>query len=163
MVAQSTNKKVIVSRFDREALQGFVQTADGSPSRELELLRPDGSLVKVPYSETKAVCFVRDFEGGDAWRKHRAFLTRPKTAGLWVRLRFRDGDTLEGLVPNNLLGLEAGGFSVVPPDPTFQNQKVFVPREALTWVEVLGVIGSPLRRRAKPAPDQDQQLEMFDA
>jgi len=64
---------------------------------------------------------------------------------------------------NNLMQLETNGFSIVPPDPTFQNQKIFVPRAALSDVQVLGVIGSPLRgRRAKPAAKEEGQLEMFD-
>ena len=71
--------------------------------------------------------------------------------GLWVRLRFRDGDILEGVMPNNLLQIEAYGFSVVPPDSFSNQQRVFVPRVSLQAVEVLGVVGSPLKRKAKPA------------
>jgi hypothetical protein len=162
-VAASTNKKVLVARFDRETLLGFVSSPSGFESDALELLTTDGTVLQVPYSDVKAVCFVRDFEAGDTWREHRAFLTRPKSAGLWVRLRFRDGDSVEGMLPNNLLQLENGGFSIVPPDPTFQNQRIFVPRVALTDVQVLGVIGSPLKRRpAKPAPAEEGQLSKFD-
>jgi hypothetical protein len=116
----------------------------------------------VPFTDTKAVCFVRDFDAGETWQKHRAFLTRPKTAGLWVRLRFRDGDSLEGLIANNLMLVETNGISVVPPDPTYQNQKIFVPREALANVEVLGVIGSSARRKAKAAGEREEQLKMFE-
>ena len=81
---------------------------------------------------------------------------------LWLRLHFRDGESLEGTAPNNLLQNEPSGFTITPPDPTFQNQRVFVPREALTRIEVLGVIGSSLRRPAKPQPDRDKQLQMFE-
>ena len=162
--AAAANKKVWVARFDREPLQGFVQTPGGLQADALELLTPEGTLVQVPYSETKAVCFVRDFENAETWKRNRSFAARPKTAGLWIQLRFRDGDTLEGLIPNDLLQTEPAGYSVIPPDPTFQNQRVFVPKEALESVQVLGVIGSPLRRRAKEAAgkDQDDQLKMFD-
>lgn len=161
----AANKKVWVARFDRAPLQGFVQTPGGLLADALELLTPEGTLITVPYSETKAVCFVRDFETAETWKPHRSFAARPKSAGLWIQLRFRDGDTLEGLIPNNLLQMEAGGYSLIPPDPTFQNQRVFVPKEALESVQVLGVIGSPLRRRARDAAaakDKDNQLEMFD-
>jgi len=163
-VAASTNKKVLVARFDRETLAGFAHTPGGTEADALELLTPEGSLVRVPFAEIKAVCFVRDFEGGETWREHRGFLTRPKSAGLWLRLRFRDGDSIEGMAGNNLMQMEASGFSIVPPDPTFQNQRIFVPRAALAEVQVLGVIGSPLRRTKPLAKDQkDQgQLEMFD-
>ena len=65
-------------------------------------------------------------------------------------------------MPNNLLQMEPAGFSIIPPDPTFQNQRIFVPRAALDDVKVLGVIGSPLKRRtaAKPAKEE-RQLDMF--
>jgi len=161
-VAASTNKRVLVARFDRETLAGFVSLPGGFEGDFLELLTPEGSVMQVPYAEVKVVCFVRDFEGGETWREHRSYLTRPKSAGLWVRLRFRDGDLIEGLLPNNLMQVESTGYTIVPPDPTFHNQRIFVPRAALTEVQVLGVIGSPLRRRtAKPAAAEEGQLEMF--
>ncbi len=81
--------------------------------------------------------------------------------GLWLRLLFRDGDSLEGILPNNLLLVESGGFSIIPPDPTFQNQRIFVPRAALREVQGLGVLGSPLKRRPTPKPAEEGQLEMF--
>jgi hypothetical protein len=163
-VAGTTNKRVLVARFDRETLRGFVQTPAGFDGDSLELLTPEGSLLRVPLSEAKAVCFVRDLESEETWREHRSFAARPKSAGLWVRLRFRDGDSIEGVVANNLMLLEPEGFSIVPPDPTFQNQRIFVPKAALTEVQVLGVIGSPLRprRRPKPTATEDDQLTMFE-
>jgi hypothetical protein len=161
--ATAANKKVFVARFDREALQGFIQTPSGLQADALELLTPEGMVLQVPYSDLKAVCFVRDFDNSESWKRNRSFAARPKTSGLWIQLRFRDGDTLEGLIPNNLLQVEPAGYSVIPPDPSFQNQRVFVPKEALESVQVLGVIGSPLRRRSKPdsAKDKVDQLEMF--
>jgi hypothetical protein len=161
-VAGTTNKKVLLARFDRETLSGFVQTPGGFTPEAVELLSPGGNLIRVPYSEIKAVCFVRDFDHGDTWRQHRAFATRPKSPGLWVRLRFRDGDSIEGTLANNLLLLEPSGFYFIPPDPTFQNQRIFVPRPALTDVQVLGVIGSALRRRAQKEPGKAGQIEMFE-
>ena len=158
----STNKKVLVARVDRETLAGFVQTPSGFGVDRLELMTPEGNILQIPYSDIKAVCFVRDFEGGETWREHRGFATRP-VPGLWLRLLFRDGDSIEGIAPNNLMLVEAAGFAIVPPDPTFQNQRIFVPRAALSNVQVLGVIGSPLRRRMrKPSDEKKQdQLEMF--
>jgi hypothetical protein len=152
-----------LARFDRETLAGFIQTPAGFGVESIELLTPEGTVVQVPYSETKVVCFVRDFEAGETWRDHRAFSTRPKSAGLWVRLLFRDGDSVEGMLANNLLLVEPAGFSIIPPDPTFQNQRLFVPKAALADVQVLGVIGSPLKRRPAKKVDEDQgQLQMFE-
>jgi hypothetical protein len=164
-VATSTNKKVLVTRFERESVAGFVQTPGGLGVEAVELLTPSGSLVRLPYSEVKAVCFVRDFEGGETWREHRAFATRPKTPGLWIKLVFRDQDSTEGLLANNLMLVEEAGFHIIPPDPTFQSQRIFVPRMALREVQVLGVIGSGLRRRKAAKPDMakgpSDQIELF--
>jgi hypothetical protein len=81
--------------------------------------------------------------------------------GLWVRLRFRDNDVMEGVMPNNLLQVEQYGFTVVPPDSYGNRQRVFIPRQALRSVEVLGVVGSPLtKRKAKPA--LEEQIRLFD-
>ena len=70
----------------------------------------------MPYPEIKSIAFVRDFETATG-RSARTFHTRPKMDGLWVRLQFRDGDGLEGVMPNNLLQVEHYGFRVMPPDP----------------------------------------------
>jgi hypothetical protein len=104
---------------------------------------------------------VRDFQQGEPRKEMRLFTARPKHEGLWIRMRFRDGDLMDGVLMNNLLQLDSFGFSFVPPDPGYQYQRVFVPRAALAEIKVMGVVGSPLRRaRAKPA--QRDQLEMFD-
>jgi hypothetical protein len=160
-LAGSTNKKVLVSRFDREPLSGFVNPQNYLLQDGLELLSQDGAVTIVPYSDVKLVCFVRDFQQGEPRKELRLFTTRPKMEGLWIRMRFRDGDAMDGLLSNNLLQLETYGFSVIPPDPGFQNQRVFIPRAAVTEVQVMGVIGSPLRiRKTKPTPKE--QIDLFD-
>ena len=81
-----------------------------------------------------------------------------------MRLTFRDRDSIEGMLANNLLLVDPMGFSITPPDPTFQNQRIFVPRAALEDVQVLGVIGSSLRRRPakKPVEKDEGQIGLFD-
>jgi hypothetical protein len=160
-LAPSTNKKVLVTRFDRETLAGFVNPQTYLLASGLELLSVTGTVAEVPYSEIKTVCFVRDFQQGEPRREMRLFTSRPKMSGLWVRMRFRDGDTLDGLLANNLLLLEPHGFSIIPPDPGFQNQRLFVPRAALSEIQVLGVVGSALRPGRKK-PTAKEQIEMFD-
>lgn len=148
-------------RFDREALSGFVNTQTYLLPEGLELLTQEGAVGILPYSEIKLVCFVRDFQQGEPRKELRLFTTRPKMEGLWIRMRFRDGDAMDGLLTNNLLQLEPYGFSVIPPDPGFQNQRLFVPKAALSGVQVLGVIGSPLRAVRKTKPIPKEQIEMF--
>ena len=142
-------------RFDRENLTGFVNSLSYLQPHNLELLTPEGSLILLPYEDVKSVCFVKDFEAEAESR--RVFLTRPKLEGLWVRMLFRDGEVLDGILPNNLLAWEFAGFTVTPPEPDANNQRVFVPRAALKSIQVLGVVGSPLRvKKKKAAPTTDQ-------
>ncbi len=162
-MAGSTHKKVLVSRFDREMLSGFVNPQSYLLPEGLELLSLNGTVSLVPYGEIKLVCFVRDFEQGEPRKELRLFTTRPKMEGLWLRLQFRDGDAMDGLLANNLLQLDSYGFSVIPPDPGFQNQRIFVPKAALSEVQVLGVVGSPLRAAArKPKAVPKEQIELFE-
>jgi hypothetical protein len=155
-VSSSTTKKVVVRRFDRENLSGFINPLSYLQPQTIELLKPDGSLVQLPYNEVKSVCFVQDFEA--ELESRRIFLTRPKLEGLWVRMTFRDGEVLDGILPNNLLSWDIAGYMVTPPESDANNQRVFVPRQALRAIQVLGVVGSPLRatRRKKAAPAADQ-------
>jgi len=157
----STHKKVLVSRFDRETLSGFVNPQGYQQPEGLELMTPSGSVSLVPYPEVKLVCFVRDFQQGEPRKELRLFTTRPKMEGLWLRMHFRDGDAMDGILSNNLLQLEPYGFSVIPPDPGFQNQRIFVPKVALLRVQVLGVVGSPLRQPRKPKVAPKEQIELF--
>ncbi len=152
---------MLVTRFDREPLAGFVSPQSYLQPEGLELLSQSGAVSVVPYPDIKLVCFVRDFQQGEPRKELRLFTTRPKMEGLWVRMRFRDGDVMDGMLSNNLLQLDSYGLSVVPPDPGFQNQRIFVPKAALSTVQVLGVVGSPLRMR-KPKLTPKEQLEMFD-
>ena len=159
VLAGSTSKKVIIRRFDREPLTGFVNPGTYLLPEGVEVLSPTGSVMVVPYRDVKAVCFVRDFDADEPSSDLKLFQTRPKMEGLWVRMRFVDGELMDGLLPNNLLQLETFGFTVVPPNASSNNQRIFVPRSALTEFKVLGVIGSPIRRR-KLQPGK--QLEMFE-
>lgn len=163
-MAGSTHKKVSIARFERETLEGYLNPATAFKGESVELATQSGSSIEVPYHDIKAICFVRDFGLADSWREHRTFAARPKSPGLWLRLRFRDGDSIEGVTPNNLLLVESIGFSIVPPDPTFQNQRIFVPRRALQDVQVLGVVGSPLKRAsARKAPAKEEaQIGLFE-
>jgi hypothetical protein len=82
-------------------------------------------------------------------------------AGLWIRLELRDGEVMEGVMSNNLLQMETHGFTVIPPDPYSNQQRIFIPRIALRAVEVLGVVGSPLKKR-KTQPATKEQIGLFE-
>ena len=159
-MAASTTKKALIRRYERETLAGYVNPASFLQTEGVELLSDQGHASIVPYAEIKLVVFVREFEGA-AEPQRQIFQTRPKSAGLWVSLRFRDGDVLEGIIPNNLMLLEGNGFTVIPPDSFGNQQRVWAPRGSLVALEVLGVVGSPLRRR-KAKPAAKEQIGLFD-
>jgi hypothetical protein len=159
-LAGSTTKKAVIRRFEKEALAGYVNSVSYLQLTGIELLTAQGNVVIVPYPEIKTVAFVRDFESTPE-SKRRVFHTRPKMEGLWVSLQFRDGDLMEGVLSNDLLHLEPQGFTVIPPDPYSNQQRIFVPRLALRAVEVLGVVGSPLKRR-KAQPAAKEQIGLFE-
>jgi len=160
-LAGSTAKKVLIRRFDRESLTGFVNAQSYLAPGGVELLTLTGTLSTVPYSEIKVVCFVKDFESAEPASERKIFNTRPKTDGLWVRMRLRDGEVLDGILSNDLLTLAPEGFTVTPPDAYSNNQRLFVPRAALAQFNVLGVVGSPLTRR-KPKQAPPDQIRLFE-
>ena len=161
-MAVSTNKKVTCIRFDREILTGFVQPATYLQNEGLELLSPGGTVTVLPYLDIKCVCFVRDWDSIEKLLEKRTFASRPKQEGLWVRFAWRDGEIMDALLPNRLLDLEPLGFTVVPPDPGGNAQKIFLPRLALKEIQVLGVVGSQLRQQKKAKPVVPDQIKLFD-
>jgi len=158
-LAGSTTKKAIIRRYQREALAGYVNPASFLQPAGVEMLSEEGKVTVVPYPEIKSVAFVREFS--DEEPERRVFFTRPKMAGLWVSLKYRDGEVIEGILPNNLLQRDEHGFMIVPPDPSGRQQRVFIPRAALVSAEVLGVVGSPLRKR-KAQTAAKEQIPLFE-
>ncbi len=150
----STHKKVIVRKLDRDSISGFVGATFISEGK-VELLNTAGNVVMIELRDIKGVYFVRDFsDSEDLTRK--TFTTRPRAEGLWVRLKFRDNEIIEGLMSNDLLQVTAEGFLIAPPDTRSNTQRIFVPRTALTEMTVLGVIGEKVRR--KPAEAMQEPL-----
>ena len=153
-------KKAVIRRFDRETLSGYINPISYLQLTGVELLSAQGNVAIIPYPEIKIVSFVRDFDGSPESAR-RLFITRPKMAGLWIRLELRDGEVMEGVMSNNLLQMETHGFTVIPPDPYSNQQRIFIPRIALRAVEVLGVVGSPLKKR-KAQPAAKEQIGLFE-
>jgi hypothetical protein len=155
----STHKKVIVRKHDRDSISGYVAPADFVVEGKLELLNTAGNVVAIDLRDIKSVFFVRDFSDSDLLLR-KTFTTRPRTEGLWVRLKFKDSDIIEGILPTDLTQNPAEGFLVNPPDLRSNTQRIFVPRSALTSVTVLAVIGAA-RRRRKGLPDA-RQVTLFE-
>jgi Family of unknown function (DUF6982) len=153
----TTHKKVIVELQDHKQLKGYLNPSMLATTQIVDLLTPEGEHESLPMQNVRAVYFVRDLaEEIDLERK--SFLSRPKLDGLWVRLRFRDGDSLEGVIPNDLLGVLDNGLQITPPDFNSNTDRIFVPRIALTELTVLGVVGIA---RKKPAAAAGVQPRLF--
>ena len=161
-MAASTSKNVVAVRFDREPVSGFVNPQTYLQPAGIELLTSAGNLALLPYEEVKALCFVRDSNASAVWRPNVAFTARPKKEGLWIRFHFKDGDTIEGLLPDNLLALDPAGFTIAPPDAGgAPAARIFLPKTAVRETQVLGVIGVAARR-ARKQKLREGQLEMFE-
>ena len=143
----STHKKVVVRKLDKSLVRGYVDPRAYLSADAVELLEHEGRLVGIPLCQIKAVFFVRDFEGNRQHPERKSFRSRPRQSGLWVRMIFKDSEILEGLMPNNLLEIDPSGFYITPPDVYSNNLQVFVPRNSLAEMEVLGVINYGKLRR----------------
>ncbi len=153
----STHKKVVVRKMDRDSISGYV-AAQFVNEGKLELLNTAGNVVAIDLREIKGVYFVREFGDSESLTR-KTFTSRPRAEGLWVRMRFKDNEILEGLMPADLTQNLAEGFLISPPDQRSNTQRIFVPRSALDSLTVLAVIGAARRRRR---PADQRQVPMFE-
>ena len=155
----STHKKVIVRKMDRDSVSGYVSPASLVVDGKIEVLNTSGTVIAIELKEIKGVYFVREFGDSESLTR-RTFTTRPRSEGLWVRLRFKDGETLEALMPADLAMTPPEGYLLTPPDQRSNTQRVFVPRSAVESLTVLAAIGASKRSR-KAGVDNAQQTRMF--
>jgi len=163
----SARKPVIVRKFSRDWLAGYVGADFGQTKPELEILDLTGKVVRMDWEQVKWVCYVRALPAGavdqaDPERLARKrFSLRPRTAGLWMRLTLTDGDELEGLAANDRSLVEGAGLLLTPPDTRSNTQRIYVPRLAIQSLEVLSLIGAAGRKRAEAARFAGDQPDLF--
>ena len=141
----STHKKVVVVLTDKKPVRGYLNPGRLGQADPIDLLTPDGEHEPIPLAKVRSIYFVREFSD-DFEPERKAFLSRPKLDGLWVRLRYTDNETIEGVVPNDLLSLLDNGLQITPPDLNSTTDRIFIPRSALIEVTVLGVVGIARRK-----------------
>jgi len=153
--AASTHKKVVVELLDKKLVRGYVNPTTLPGASSLDLLTQEGEHEEIELAKVRAVYFVRDLtEDIEIGRK--SFLSRPKLDGLWVKMRFVDGDALEGVIPNDLLAFVDHGLQITPPDFNSNTDRIYVPRSALSELTVLGVVG--IARRKPPVGAEQPRL-----
>jgi hypothetical protein len=161
----SLRKPVIVRKFSRDWCAGYAGASFGQDAPELEILDLTGKVLHIGWEQIKWVCYVRDLpstgpSSGPANPErlmHKRFTTRPRTAGLWLRMTMTDGDELEGLAANDRSLVEGSGLLLTPPDTRSNTQRIYVPRQAIQTLQVVGLIGTLKRQR----PAGLEQPELF--
>src|SRR2546427_5015209 len=96
----STHKKVIVRKMDRDSVSGYV-SAQFVQDGKLERLNPSGTVIAMDLREIRGVYFVREFGDSESLTR-KPFPPRPRSEGLWLRLRLKEREILEGLMPADL-------------------------------------------------------------
>ena len=160
----AARKPVIVRKLTRDWCAGYAAANLAGDGQELELLDTHGKLLRLAWNQVKWVCYVRELGVGDGSATdtvnperllRRRFSSRPRMAGLWLRLALSDGEELEGVAANDRSLVEGAGLMLTPPDTRSNTQRVFVPRSSIRDLTVLGVIGStgPVHRPSGLQPE----------
>lgn len=155
----ASRKPVIVRKFSRDWCAGYAGVSFGHNAAELEILDLSGKVLRIGWDQVKWVCYVRDLPNGEQANPerliHKKFAIRPRTAGVWLRMTLTDGEELEGLAANDRTLLEGAGLLLTPPDTRSNTQRIYLPRQAIETLEVVGLIGAAKRR---PRPDEQPEL-----
>ncbi len=163
----SLRKPVIVRKFSRDWVAGYAGSGFGENTAAFEILDQSGKVLTIGWDAVKWVCFVRDFPAGEQANPERLlqkrFTVRPRAAGLWLRMTLADGEELEGLAANDRSLVEGAGLLLTPPDTRSNTQKIYVPRQAIQSLEVVGLIGAGGRRRGAASKQSEAQPELFPA
>jgi len=163
----SVRKPVIVRKFSRDWVAGYAEAGFGQDAHELEILDLSGKVLRIGWEQVKWVCYVRDFPSTSSDQANperllrRCFSVRPRAAGLWLRMTLSDGEELEGLAANDLSLVEGAGLLLTPPDARSNTQRIYVPRQAILSLEVLGLIGAPGRKHTTTQARLAEQPDLF--
>lgn len=151
-MSQKTKYDKVVVHSKGRVIKGYIQSQEWEELEGLlvqgirrvpDLLRlrspDDDTIQEVPVSEVKAVFFVKSFEGKGSRHDLKFFSNAPMVHGIWVQLRFTDGEIMEGIILNGMHYLTEPGFFVHPTDPDANNRLIYVLKSSLADFRVLGV------------------------
>ena len=153
MEAHSTGekRKVVVNLGGGQVVRGFVKT---TPATDFESLlrqseqkfpenllleREDGSTTEIPVCESKAVFFVKSFDGNLERHGFRFYAYGPEVRGIWVEILFKDEEVIEGVIENSIKHIVDRGFFLSPSDPESNNELIYVNKAAMKQYRVLGL------------------------
>jgi len=147
-------KKVVI-RVGNRAIKGYLESPEwGTLDSIGELLShatheapeilcirnaDSDAIEEVSTADLKALFFVNSFDG-QASRKRMNFHSRtPIVDGIWMRVKFLDGEVMEGIAYNSLRYLVDPGFFMLPTDPESNNKLVYVLKAFIADHHVLGM------------------------
>ena len=147
-----TRSEKVVIQFGDRTIKGYLDSLAWSTVEEMLSHAPHGSpesfrvrridtgiVEEVAAEEIKAVFYVNSFDG-DSKHEILHFHSRaPIIHGIWMRLQFRDGEVMEGIVYNSIRYLVDPGFFLLPTDPDSNNRLVYVRKDWLADHRVLGI------------------------
>ncbi len=143
VVAHLRGGKLIKGYTDISApysLEEMLKEDPQSPPPNLSVKQENSEKeTKISLNSLKALFFVKTFEGSKEYIEIKFFHAHPPIEGLWVRIRFGDGEFTEGIVRNSMKYLVEPGFFLKPPDPHSNNQVVYVVKASVVEFRVLGV------------------------
>ena len=161
----TSRKKTIARRLSQDWVAGYLPTAGFVHDGFVELLALDGKILKLPANDLKWICYVRDFNSGEATNPERllrkTFAGRPRTEGLLTRIRLVDGDLIEGLTANDLSLVSGEGLFLTPPDIRSNTQRLWIPLSSIVDFEIVAVIGSAKRKQPGLPKPPDAQESLF--
>ena len=153
---------MIVRKLSRDWMAGYASSEFDPRTGELELLDQAGKVLRIGWDQIKWICYLRDLaaSAGDPANPEKLlqkrFRTRPRTAGLWLRITLSDRDQIEGIAANDASLVKGAGLMLTPPDTRSNTQRVFVPMQAIESLEVVGLIGAVGKRQATGRSDEEQ-------
>src|SRR3954453_10137066 len=103
----------VVIHVGNEIIKGFLESrpvdgvdvllrnAAADPPSLLQIRRlADSVIQEIPIEDTKAIFYVKEFDGDREHKSLRFYKGAPIVHGVWIRLEFTDGEIMEGLVHN---------------------------------------------------------------
>jgi hypothetical protein len=161
----SSRKKAIFRKFSRDWLAGYLPPGGFAREGRVEMLDLDGKVVHLAVEDLKWICYVRDFNSGELNNPERllrkTFSGRPRGEGLFVRVRLKDGDLIEGLAGNDLSLVASDGLFLTPPDLRSNTQRLWLPRTSLEELEIVAVIGAAKKKAAAAEEEETAQEKLF--
>jgi len=159
----SSRKKAIFRKLSRDWLSGYLPSGEFVHEGRVEMLDLEGKVVRFAIEDLKWICYVRDFNSGDLNNPERllrkTFAGRPRGEGLFVRVRLKDGDLVEGLAGNDVTLVSSEGVFLTPPDLRSNTQRLWIPRTSLEELEVIAVIGAAKKKPPLPAREEEPSQE----